>query len=78
MEGVRRAALRPVAPAPRLTPPHQPSTAPAPALDGKHVVVGRVVEGFEVLERLSADVASADGAPRAAAVVAACGQLNSE
>ncbi len=51
--------------------------APAPQLDGKHVVFGRVVNagGLALLGRLEARAASEGGAPRVPVVVAACGQL---
>ena len=49
--------------------------APAPAADGKHVVVGRVVEGLAVLERIEAEAASEDGVPRVAVVVAGAGEV---
>jgi cyclophilin family peptidyl-prolyl cis-trans isomerase len=49
--------------------------APAPAVDGKHVVVGRVVEGLAVLERIEAEAASEDGVPRVAVVVAGAGEI---
>eukprot|EP00198_Chlamydomonas_reinhardtii_P000963 XP_001690298.1 peptidyl-prolyl cis-trans isomerase, cyclophilin-type [Chlamydomonas reinhardtii] len=47
--------------------------APAPQCDGKHVVFGKVVEGLEVLARIDAEVASADGTPRLDVTVADCG-----
>ncbi|PSC72208.1 peptidylprolyl cis-trans cyclophilin-type domain containing [Micractinium conductrix] len=50
--------------------------APAPQCDGKHVVVGRVVEGLEVLQQLEELAASADGTPRVDVVVADCGALH--
>ena len=49
----------------------------APALDGKHVAFGQVVEGMDVLDKIEA-VAPQDGsdaAPTAAVVIADCGSL---
>lgn len=44
------------------------------ALDGKHVVVGRVVEDADgVLDRIEAEAASTDGTPRVRVAVGACG-----
>ncbi|KAL4452330.1 hypothetical protein ABPG75_007992 [Micractinium tetrahymenae] len=45
----------------------------APACDGKHVVIGRVVEGLEVLQQIEELVASDDGTPRTDVVIADCG-----
>lgn len=47
--------------------------AAAPSCDGKHVVVGRVVEGLEVLERIEREAASESGAPLARVVIADSG-----
>lgn len=47
--------------------------AAAPRCDGKHVVVGRVVEGLEVLERIEAEAATETGVPRVRVAVADCG-----
>ena len=49
--------------------------AAAPQLDGKHVVVGRVVEGLEVLDAMEAVAGDGDGPPLKAIRVADCGQL---
>jgi peptidylprolyl isomerase len=51
--------------------------AAAPACDGKHVVVGRVVEGLEVLQAVEAAAASegGGGAPRVRVAVGGCGVL---
>lgn len=44
------------------------------ALDGKHVVVGRVVEDADgVLDRIEAEAASTDGTPKVRVAVSACG-----
>lgn len=46
------------------------------ALDGKHVVIGRVVQDENnVLDRIEAEAGSEDGTPRARVVVAGCGVL---
>lgn len=48
----------------------------APALDGKHVVFGRVVEGAEVLAKIDAAAGAEDGKPpRAVVAIADCGVL---
>ncbi len=49
--------------------------APSPQADGKHVVVGRVMEGLEVLKRIGREAASEGGEPRARVAVGACGQV---
>jgi cyclophilin family peptidyl-prolyl cis-trans isomerase len=46
--------------------------APAPQCDGKHVVFGRVVSGWEVLRSAEA-LGTADGAPTAAMDITDCG-----
>ena len=43
-------------------------------LDGKHVVFGRVVDGFEVLDNLES-VGSEEGKTKAPCYIADCGQL---
>ncbi|EFN54797.1 hypothetical protein CHLNCDRAFT_13673, partial [Chlorella variabilis] len=48
---------------------------PAPQCDGKHVVIGRVVEGLDVLKQIEELAASSDGTPRTDVVVVDCGQL---
>ena len=47
--------------------------AEAPRCDGRHVVVGRVVEGLEVLRRIEREAASESGVPRVRVAVADCG-----
>lgn len=49
--------------------------AAAPQLDGKHVVVGRAVDGLEVLDAMEAVAGDGDGPPLKAIVIADCGQL---
>ncbi|CAK8697966.1 peptidyl-prolyl cis-trans isomerase E-like [Clavelina lepadiformis] len=43
-------------------------------LDGKHVVFGRVKEGFEVIKKVEA-IGSKDGKPRQKVVISDCGEL---
>lgn len=52
------------------------TTAPAPWLDGKHVVFGRVEEGMPVVQRIEA-VGSKGGAPSEKVVIVDCGELPS-
>lgn len=47
--------------------------APAPQNDGKHIVIGRVIRGIEVLDRMNKEVATDDGRPALAALIADCG-----
>jgi hypothetical protein len=47
--------------------------APAPACDGKHVVFGEIVSGFDVLERLEA-AGSDTGEPTISCTITGCGQ----
>lgn len=49
--------------------------APMPHLDGMHTVVGRVVEGLDILQRIDDEAATEDGAPRVDVTIAACGVL---
>ncbi|KAK9806996.1 hypothetical protein WJX72_009915 [[Myrmecia] bisecta] len=49
--------------------------AAAPQCNGKQVVVGRVVEGLDILRRIDEEAASADGTPRQDVVIADCGVL---
>jgi len=41
--------------------------------DGKHVVVGSVVEGIEILSRIEEEAASESGSPRVRVAIADCG-----
>ncbi|KDD72252.1 cyclophilin type peptidyl-prolyl cis-trans isomerase, partial [Helicosporidium sp. ATCC 50920] len=45
----------------------------APACNGKHVVLGKVVQGEEVLKRIDREAASPSGEPRVAVWVEDCG-----
>ncbi|GLC33065.1 Peptidyl-prolyl cis-trans isomerase 7 [Pleodorina starrii] len=47
--------------------------ATAPQCDGKHVVFGKVLEGLDILARIDAEAASADGTPRVDVSIADCG-----
>ena len=53
--------------------------APCKALDGKHVVFGRVVDGFGVLDKMEAVAVKPGGGvteePTKPVVIAACGLL---
>ena len=52
------------------------TTAPAPHLDGKHVVFGRVIQGKEVVDMIeSQPVDSKNSRPFSKVVVADCGEL---
>jgi cyclophilin family peptidyl-prolyl cis-trans isomerase len=48
--------------------------APAPWLDGKHVVFGRVVEGMEVVRKIE-NVRTENEKPRIDVVVVECGEM---
>lgn len=52
-------------------------TANTPWLDGKHVVFGKVVNGYEVVEKME-DVGSGDGRTSQSVVIEDCGQLAKE
>ena len=50
--------------------------APCPKLTGKHVRLGRIIEGHEVLDALeAAGAADQDGKPTTSVVIRACGVL---
>merc|ERR1719238_608188 len=48
-----------------------------PKLDGKHVVFGRVIEGFDVLSKLES-IGTQAGKPLFEALISNCGELESE
>jgi len=50
-------------------------TVPTPHLDGKHVVFGRVVEGFDVVEKMEAVGSSPGGETSKEVVIKDCGKL---
>ncbi|KAK2078089.1 hypothetical protein QBZ16_003957 [Prototheca wickerhamii] len=47
--------------------------APAPACDGKHVVLGKVMEGADVLSQIDRLAASESGSPKTSVVIRDCG-----
>jgi cyclophilin family peptidyl-prolyl cis-trans isomerase len=51
--------------------------APAPQCDGKHVVLGKVVnsEGLEFLKKIDEMASSESGSPRAKVLIADCGEV---
>jgi len=51
------------------------TTVPTPHLDGKHVVFGRVVKGFEVVQILENERTDKNDRPFAKVVVSNCGEL---
>ncbi|GMH69497.1 hypothetical protein TrRE_jg11067 [Triparma retinervis] len=51
---------------------------PSPQCDGKHVVFGEVVAGFEVLDALEEEAATADGTPKVEVKVYSSGLWNGE
>jgi cyclophilin family peptidyl-prolyl cis-trans isomerase len=50
------------------------TTAPAPRLDNKHVVFGKVLSGFDVVRKMEA-FGTPEGKPRAQVAIAECGEL---
>jgi len=50
------------------------TTVPTPWLDGKHVVPGQVIEGFNVVKAVEA-IGSNDGKPQKAVIISNCGQM---
>jgi cyclophilin family peptidyl-prolyl cis-trans isomerase len=50
------------------------TVAPTPWLDGKHVVFGRVTEGFDVAKKVEA-LGTESGKPSKKITVSNCGQL---
>lgn len=46
-----------------------------PGLDGRHVVFGEVVEGFEVVQKIEATPTGPMDKPRAPVKIADCGEL---
>lgn len=52
------------------------TTVPCPWLDGAHVVFGKVVEGYSVIQELE-KLGSASGTPRQTITVDDCGEIPS-
>lgn len=53
------------------------TTVPCPWLDGKHVVFGKLIEGFEVLKSVEAQ-GTQSGTPRKKVTIANCGEVEDE
>eukprot|EP01094_Clydonella_sp_ATCC50884_P021520 TRINITY_DN4760_c0_g3_i1.p2 TRINITY_DN4760_c0_g3~~TRINITY_DN4760_c0_g3_i1.p2 ORF type:complete len:173 (-),score=55.09 TRINITY_DN4760_c0_g3_i1:152-670(-) len=51
------------------------TTVPCSWLDGKHVVFGKVVEGYEVVKTIESNPTGAQDKPQQPVVIADCGQL---
>ena len=51
------------------------TTVPCPWLDGKHVVFGKVVEGYEIIKQIEGGKTGANDKPVSEVKVAGCGQL---
>lgn len=49
------------------------TTAPAPHLDKKHVMVGRVIEGMDVIRRVELVPTNANDAPKRRVIISDCG-----
>eukprot|EP00467_Chlorarachnion_reptans_P009744 CAMPEP_0114514036 /NCGR_PEP_ID=MMETSP0109-20121206/15923_1 /TAXON_ID=29199 /ORGANISM="Chlorarachnion reptans, Strain CCCM449" /LENGTH=235 /DNA_ID=CAMNT_0001694017 /DNA_START=239 /DNA_END=946 /DNA_ORIENTATION=- len=49
--------------------------SPRPTLNGKHVVFGKIVEGFEVLDMIEKEASAEDGKPKIEVTIADCGIL---
>lgn len=50
------------------------TTVPCPWLDGKHVVFGKVVEGYDIAKKIES-FGSGSGKPSKKVVITNCGQL---
>jgi len=51
------------------------TTVPTPHLDGKHVVFGEVVEGYDVVKKMEAMGSGGDGKVKEPVVIEDCGEL---
>lgn len=51
------------------------TTVPCPWLDGRHVVFGEVVEGFDIVQKIEGSPTGAMDRPQAAVVIKDCGEL---
>ncbi|KAK6204748.1 cyclophilin type peptidyl-prolyl cis-trans isomerase, partial [Scheffersomyces amazonensis] len=49
--------------------------ADAPHLDGKHVVFGKVIEGFETVDKIESTPVDSNDKPRSTVVIYECGQM---
>lgn len=48
---------------------------PSPHLNGKHVVFGAVLDGYDVVDMIEERAASKSGDPQARVEIVGCGQL---
>jgi len=51
------------------------TTVPTPFLDNKHVVFGKVVEGFDVVQKIENTRVNTDNKPNLDATIAQCGEM---
>lgn len=51
------------------------TTRPTPHLDGKHVVFGRVVHGYDIVQRIEKEPVDERSKPLSTVMVANCGEL---
>lgn len=48
---------------------------PSPHLNGKHVVFGAVMDGFDVVDEIEERAATKEGVPKAEVKIVDCGRL---